>query len=81
MTVATAARDLGNRLRVDVTTHEFTSAFEDWRPETTWFSNAVHEAALPHVIQSKAEGLGMRTSCPPTASSWFRRLVMFSGVI
>jgi integrase len=43
------------RMKVDVTTHGFRSAFRDWAAETTGFSNKVCEAALAHVIQNKAE--------------------------
>jgi integrase len=43
------------RMKVDVTTHGFRSAFRDWAAETTGFSNEVCEAALAHVIQNKAE--------------------------
>lgn len=43
------------RMKVDVTTHGFRSAFRDWAAETTGFPNEVCEAALAHVIQNKAE--------------------------
>jgi hypothetical protein len=37
------------------TVHGFRSAFRDWAAESTNFTNEVCEAALAHVIESKAE--------------------------
>jgi integrase len=45
------------RLSVDkkITVHGFRSSFRDWASETTSFPHEVCEAALAHVIKSKAE--------------------------
>jgi len=43
------------RMKVDVTTHGFRSAFRDWSAERTGFSHEVCEMALAHAIGNKVE--------------------------
>jgi integrase len=43
------------RLKVDVTTHGFRSAFRDWCGEETNYPREIAEAALAHVIGDKSE--------------------------